>query len=375
MSIFRKWKGLTAAALLVLLAVVVMAGCGSGSKSSDTAGKGQGDNLPAPKIMGPAGPQMVYVTGYERIFAIDAQKDELVAEIPTKGPTRDIVFSADGSKLYVNHKDRKEVAVIDTAKQEQLESFTIKDEDKVRTDIFGMTLSTKEDKLYVSVTRSKRLLSELKVLPPKIMEVDVATKQVTRSWEVPYGVHNLMTVDNGRELMVFGRSLFKLDLESGKLSEVVKLVDAPDPANVLALWNTDRDGNGMGSVPAYTLTTATGQVKLELMTVANKDGAFNRINLGEPLGFFSSVVSPDHKKAYCTMNEIAAYDLTTGKLLKKITSPKGTYYGITISPDGKKLYMGGGGADVTVLNADTLEVLKTIELSADVMGIRFVSRK
>lgn len=381
MGTFRKWKGLPVVGLLALLALVVLAGCGSGSgtgSGADSGGTGQGQGetkAPAPKIMGPAGPQMLYITGYDRIFAVDAQKDELVAEIPAKGPTRDIVFTADGSKLYVNHKDRKEIAVIDTAKQETVESFAIKDEDKVRTDIFGIALGTKQDKLYVHVTRSKRLLNELKVLPPKVMEVDLATKQVVRSWEVPYGVHNLMTLDNGRELAVFGRSLFRLDLDSGKLTEVAKLLDAPDPANVLFLWNTDREGNGMAAIPAYTLKTATGQVKLELLTVKNQDGVFNRIDLGEPLGFFSAVMSPDHKKAYLAMNEIAAYDLTTAKLLKKISSPKGTYYGITISPDGKKLYLAGGGPDLTVLNADTLEVVKTIELSADAMGVRFVARK
>lgn len=367
MSIFKKWKSLTRAAILGLLVLGITSGCSNGTEQEQK-------KYPASKIMGPAGSQMVYVTGYERIFAIDAQKDELVAEIPVTGPTRDTVFTADGSKLYVGHRDRKEIAVIDTGKQEVVDNFTIKDEDKVRTDIFGTALSTKEDKIYVSVTRSKRLLNELKVLPSKILEIDLKSKEVERSWEVPYGVHNLMTLANGKELVVFGRSIFKLDLESGKLNEVVKLLDAPDPANMLFLWKADTEGNGTAAIPTYTLTTASGQVKLELLTVDSKDGAFNRIDLGEPLGFFSAVISPDHKKAYFSMNDIVAYDLTTGKILKKIASPKGTYYGITISPDGKKLYLGGGGADVTIVNAETFEVLKTIELSADAMAIRFVSR-
>ena len=65
------------------------------------------------------------------------------------------------------------------------------------------------------------------------------------------------------------------------------------------------------------------------------------------------------------MDDLIKMDAATGETIKTVPTKQGTCYSINITSDGKKLYVGPAGADVSVYNADTLELLGVIPLHSD----------
>ncbi len=54
-----------------------------------------------------------------------------------------------------------------------------------------------------------------------------------------------------------------------------------------------------------------------------------------------------------------------GKTISFVETETGTNYCIALSSDGKKIYIGPAGADISVYDAENLNLLKVIPLDAD----------
>jgi glutamine cyclotransferase len=52
---------------------------------------------------------------------------------------------------------------------------------------------------------------------------------------------------------------------------------------------------------------------------------------------------------------------------------EGTCYGINVSADGRKIYVGGGGSTLTVYDAATLKPLKVLQMASDGMDLRRIA--
>ena len=70
---------------------------------------------------------------------------------------------------------------------------------------------------------------------------------------------------------------------------------------------------------------------------------------------------------------IALYDLETGKKLRETLEEFRPRAGLEgISPDGKKIYVGGAGSDFQVYDAETMQKIKTIDLDGEIYGQVYV---
>jgi glutamine cyclotransferase len=49
---------------------------------------------------------------------------------------------------------------------------------------------------------------------------------------------------------------------------------------------------------------------------------------------------------------------------------EGTCYGVNVSSDGRKVYVGGGGSTLTVYDAQTLKPIKVLQMASDGMDVR-----
>lgn len=133
-----------------------------------------------------------------------------------------------------------------------------------------------------------------------------------------------------------------------------------DPKNALAIWDNSSPGDhGIFTSPYYTPTGIgyffidrnTGKIDM----LAGKDVWFE----------YSTTLSPDKKFLYGVMDELIKMDAATGETIKVVPVAQGTCYAINITSDGKKLYVGPAGADVSVYDAQTLELLGVIPLYGD----------
>jgi len=89
-------------------------------------------------------------------------------------------------------------------------------------------------------------------------------------------------------------------------------------------------------------------------------------------------VSPDGKRAYgvradARFNEFYVYDLEGKRLIKRLEYPGRSRTTLSISSDGKNLYLAGAGNTIDYVDTETLTpVGKHIDLPGDVTSSLFV---
>jgi len=311
----------------------------------------------------------LYVIGIHPrgIAILDGSRDEILAEIPTQGRTvKEIEPSPDGKRVYVTSEARTQIEVVNLQERKVEKVFKITPPGE-RLIIFGMVLNHKGDQLYVHVKPVQELADEFKVLPPQIWTVDVNTGETRKILEVPHGICLLSLTRDDRRLVAWGRDLYYIDLAQKRIVDTFPLMTVRQAGqseyNTLPVWPL-YERSGISSVPYYTADPVT---KKELFGLAQLDvntGKMELLELGAPVPLYSSVVSPDRKRAYAVMNVLVAVDLQQKRVVQ-ILDVNRTHYVLNISKDGKKLYAAGAGRSIEVFDTATMKRIKTVELSGD----------
>ena len=73
------------------------------------------------------------------------------------------------------------------------------------------------------------------------------------------------------------------------------------------------------------------------------------------------------------MDDLTVIDLEKKTYLTSVPIKEGTCYGVNVSSDGKKVYVGGGGSTLTVFDARTLKPIKVLQMASDAMDLRRIS--
>jgi DNA-binding beta-propeller fold protein YncE len=318
----------------------------------------------------------LYVLGVHPhgIVVFDGTHNEIVSVIQTRGRApKELVPSPDGKYVYVTSNGRAMLEAVN------LETHTT---DKVfdlappgyRLTIFGVALNQRGDRLYVHVKPVHQLTDRYQVDAPQIWSVDVATGKTAKIAEVPQGVVALVLTRDERRLIAWGRDIYTIDIEQGRIIDTFPLMNPRNPTdgalNTLALF-VQYERSGVFSIPYYTKDPITSKDLMGLVNLDVDTGKVETLELGAPIPLYSSVVSPDRKRAYALMNELIAVDLERKRILETVDLER-TRYVANISRDGKRLFVSGAAPYIHVYDAETLKLLKTIELPGDpaVTGFR-----
>lgn len=322
--------------------------------------------------------EMLYIGGYDVLFAVDPEKREVVAEIPVKGPNRNINWPADGSKLYINSEGRTVVTVVDTKTNTVVDRIPVST-DEYRGYIYGLAVDPKGEKLYTSLMRTKREGTRFKALTPIIQVRDLKTKEVVQEIDVPWGTHTLQFFTSGDKLAVWGRDLYIYDLETDTLELYYPIIDHATEetgyGNYLYFWVRGQDGQNVATAPLARYYPLTGEESENIIMLNLETGELKEIQLSEPVGLFSVTLHPDRKRLIGGMNYLMVADAETGEVQEVIPNVPGSSYGYNISGDGKTIYVSGAGPDLSFYNAETLGLEATIPLSTDTMDVRVVQIK
>jgi DNA-binding beta-propeller fold protein YncE len=295
---------------------------------------------------------------------IDCDTDTVVKTVPA---FNDYIVnsapSADGKRYYLNAFHT--IYVFDTATQQLVDAYRFSAELNKVT-VLGFAISEDGKKLYLStsIVKKKQNVPRLDVLPPQLLVFDIATKQVTGSFEISYGVTGVVALRNDPDkLILLGLDIHSLDLKDGKTELVMPVLNVAkdaEPANGLVIWNNMSPGDhGLFTNPYYT---PSGMI---YVVIDRNTGKVSSLK-GESVHLeYSTVVSPDKKFLYGVMDDLIKVDMETGKTIKAVTLERGTSYAVSITSDGKKVYVGPSGPDITVYDADSLNKLGMIPLEAD----------
>ena len=307
-----------------------------------------------------------YYLGYEIIQVIDGDTDAIVADIPIKGATREVGLTADRKFLYVA-AGRRLVHKVNLAENRVVASIDVSNDGWDRL-MFGFVLDPDGRTAYAGLMSRKTVGGDAVVGKPVVAQFDLATGRLLRSVEVPWGVAHLVSVKGGKTIFAFGQDIYKIDTTGADLKVAETLPMFDKKMNILPFWDYVFDNGGVASMNYYT-PEAMGLLLLDQAT-----GELTDILLkGEPAMAYSVILSPDHKKAYGVMDDLTVIDLAKKAYVASVPIKEGTSYGVNVSADGRKIYVGGGGSTLTIFDAQTLKPMKVLQMASDGMDLRRIS--
>jgi len=305
----------------------------------------------------------IYVPVTNALQVIDCETDTVVETIPYNDYIVSAAYSPDGSRYYLNAWHS--VYAIDTKTNKLIDTYRFSSE-LSKTDVFGIAVSQDGKKLYLStwIVKKKPNVPKLNVMPPHLAVFDLEKEKIVKAYPIPSWAAGVLTLRNDPDnIILFGLDIHKLNLKTGELEKLAGL-QHPEKGeefkNALAIWNTNSPGDhGIFVIPYYTADS------LGYLFIDRNNGDISTLK-GEDIFFeYAAVLSPDKKYIYAVMDELVKVDRATGKTLKMTPVKMGTCYTLSMSSDGRKLYVGPAGPDMSVYDAETLDLLSVIPLDGD----------
>ena len=306
----------------------------------------------------------LYIPVSNALQVIDCETDTVIKTMPVYNDyIMQAAYSHDSKRYYLSAQHS--VYVFDTANHTLVDTYKLSSE-LSKVTITGISVSTDNKKLFLSanIVKKKQNIPKLNVLPPQLIVYDIEKKKMVKNYPIPQMVFQVLTLRNdANKLLLLGADLVELDLKSGEIKKRVGIMNPEadeEGKNCLAIWDNSSPGDhGIFTSPYYTATGMgyffidrnTGKVDL----LTGKDVWFE----------YSTTLSPDKKFLYGVMDDLIKMDAATGETIKTVPVKQGTCYSINVTSDGKKLYVGPAGADVSVYDADSLELLGVIPLHSD----------
>jgi hypothetical protein len=307
-----------------------------------------------------------YYMGYEIIQVIDGDSDSIIADIPIKGATREVGLTADKKFMYVA-TNRHLVHKVDLGENRVVSTVDVSNDGWDRL-MFGFVIDPDGRTGYGGFMSRKTDRGEVVIGKPAVAQFDLATGKLLRSVEVPWGVAHLVSVKGGGMLYAIGKDLYKIDTSGGDLKVVATVPMFDKGMNILPFWDYAFDNGGVASMNYYT------EKFMGLLLIDQQSGAIDDIVLkGDPAMAYSVVLAPDRKKAYAVMDDLTVIDLVKKTYLASVPIKEGTCYGVNVSADGRKIYVGGAGSTLTIFDAQTLKPLKVLQMASDGMDLRRIA--
>jgi hypothetical protein len=319
-----------------------------------------------------AAKDFLYVPCSKNLHIIDCETDTVVKTVSYNDYIVGCIASPDGKRFYMNSWHA--VYAVDTQTHQIVDRFDFWSDLNRVVIMPGIAVSADGKLLYMSasITKKKLNVPRLNVLPPQLVVYDMSRKEVVKNFDIPPTCTALVAPpDDPEHIILLAQDVFKLDLKSGKLEKILGILhpeEGKPGLNALAIWNNWSPGKTqLFSMPAYSAEA------LFYMLIDSR-GQVNMLKGDEVVFAYSSMVSPQQEYIYAVMDEVYKLDFKTGKTLAMDPLERGTSYALAVTSDGKKLYVGPGGPDLSVYDTATMKRIGIIPLQSDGVVSSLVSR-
>ena len=306
----------------------------------------------------------LYIPGTNMLHIIDCDTDTVVKTVPYNDYIVNSTPSQDGKRYYMN--SWRSIYVVDTQTDQIIDTHEFwSDLNRVYIQP-GIAVSVDGNYLYFSMIVAKKKLNvpRLNVMPPQFAVYDLKKRQIARSFDIPPCCNAVVTLrDDPDHVMLMAQDIFKLNVKDGKMTKVKGVLhpeEGQPGLNSLVIWNNWSPGDH--GIFCNGVFSADGNL---FYMMIDKKGNVSMLKGEDVVMVYSSVISPDKKYIYSVMDEVYKVDLQTGKTLAKDLSARGTCYAVALTADGKKLYVGPAGPDLTVYDTATMKRLGVIALKTD----------
>lgn len=301
------------------------------------------------------------------LLVIDTSRDEIVAQIPTKGRSpKEVVPSPDGKHVFLTTDGRALIEVVNVHDR-NVEEVVDLAQPGVKINIFGLAVNRKGDRLFAHIRPVKELPDEYVAMPPEIWTVDLATHEKKKLMDAPDAVVSLFVPADPNRLIAWGKDVYFIDLDKRQVVKTFPMRTGlpPDqaPMDTLPFFN-QFEQSGIVSMPYFATNPLTHKMVLGMVNMDLETAKLDLFELGPPIPLYSSVISPDRKRAYMVMNQLVAVDLTQRKIAE-VRDTERTTYVVNLTRDGKKVYLPSSGPFLDVYDAQSLKLIHRIELPGD----------
>jgi len=310
----------------------------------------------------------------DKLFVIDikARKVEKTFTIPDSTGPQTIVMSPDNRVAYVLTNHLRSIVGIELEHGKTVFRADMDYKDDERTWNYGFDISPDGSEIYSYDIPTKIYLDRFQSVEPRLSvfrTADGIGAKPVREFPLPRRIHLLITAKSGT-LYAMGWDFYRIDVKTGKYEIAYPLrhwkkknLSQPD---ALAFWPS-WDNNGIFSTPiSYARTDMApdnmARFRTGLLTFDLKTEKFDLIDFqSAPEILFSSVISPDRKKAFAAYNTLIKIDLQKPHTEKRIDLDH-TYYQTDISADGSEVYVGGTTCDIAIYATKDLSRIGQVTL-------------
>lgn len=319
---------------------------------------------------------LLFATGLNRVYLIDAESLQLLADIPVPGATACPTPSPDKTKVFVTSSNRQAISIIDLKEEKVVDTISFIESGVFKVGIYGMAISPDGERLYVHLVRTRVGRGFLGVEVPHIAVIDLKTKETIKTIEVPFGVFALVPLRDGRYLYAMARDFYLIDLVEEKIVDTVGIanpsVSGEGMGDALNEFLYGEEGNGWLSIPLFLEVPQAHAHQMGLVIIDTSTGHVEKMELGPAVTIFSAVTSPNHKFSYMVFSQVFKVDLEARRVVKRAPTEM-SYASVNISSDAKRLYLSSGNPYLSMLDADSLELIKRIELPTETTALRVIN--
>ncbi|MDR2754834.1 MAG: beta-propeller fold lactonase family protein [Planctomycetaceae bacterium] len=286
----------------------------------------------------------------------------------------DLTATKDGSKIYIVHFDAHEIAVLNTAENKVVQTIVVGKEPT------GTVLSIDEKTLYVTSGGSRGL----------VQAVDTVNGQVVHEAVAGHTPMSPVITPDGKKLFVcnrFNNDVSEYDLPELKLVRRIKVIREPRGTAVTkdgkTIYVANALPNDVANVPENSEAKIDAAAEITAINVA--DGTTKNIRLPNGSGSVHGIcISPDGRYIYLTeilarfqtpnvqvergwinTNGISIIDTTqldnkrsgfiNTVLIDDIDLGAANPYGITVSADGKQIFVAiAGTSELIIIDAEIM---------------------
>jgi hypothetical protein len=320
-----------------------------------------------------------YLVSYTNdVFVWDEATEQLVDRITMRNfiPAQVTLNEAE-TRLYVQDATLENVEVVDLSSRRVIDEFTLShDSIWVRIDEFQPHPDGR--RAVIHAKRYTKMRDRYSVEGPFLLEYDMVAKQVTDTIAWPDGEERERVrfeySPDGKTLYFFLEEIVALDADTYQEISRWEMAAPLEPGLGRANYPTGRgtwDEEGVATGLYRMTDPVQNRSMMGIARVRLTDEQVDFFTLGpsEPVNQFA--LAPGGHKAYALYSTVGRYefwefDLDAHRVTRRQPFAGRPRMSLRVSADGERLFVYGAGPTIDVYDADTFELLRTVEFDADI---------
>lgn len=351
---------------LGVMVVVVLNGCGS-----------NGEQAPSAKA---AKDYLVVASRPNTLYLIELENHRILkrCDIPGNFGMNSMIMAPDTRTAYLISDNSGKIFGIEPDTCKLTFSADLSD-GNIRGKSFGsITVSPDGSEVYTVINRSRLLRDEFQPMDPVFAVFNAADGQNAKPVRTFPIARQLTVMATDKQGMVYiaGPDMLKVNPADGEVEVIAKVQNwdrarygRPDSFAMLPAGEGANEFLTMYTTPIFkddsqnpeTADWVWGYTRVDLESGEVKQADFAPMEVL----MFTGVTHPQNSDLlFGVYTQLSKHDLKTRKLIKRVDLDH-TYYGLSTSSSGHRIYVGGTASDIGVYDSETLEKITNIELDGD----------